>query len=277
MKRIFNKEYRKIIMSKLKNKYHLVIMNDETFENILSFRLSPMNVFVAVGTGIILLIFGTTYIIAFTPLREYIPGYADVHMQENVRKLTRKVDELEKDVNTKDLYIKNIKNIIQSGEVNVNEVSATEKPQETKSKSDKNTKESTSIKALERRGLSGIYFFTPLKGIIINSFNPKEKHYGVDIVSAKNEPVKATLDGIVISSGWTLEEGNVITIQHDNNIISVYKHNSTLLKKQGTHVKAGESIAIVGNSGRLTTGPHLHFEVWYNGIPVNPKEIINFK
>ena len=119
-------------------------------------------------------------------------------------------------------------------------------------------------------------FFTPIKGIIIDEFNPKAEHFGVDLVAPKNEAIKATLDGTVIFAEWTVETGYVIHLQHSNNLISIYKHNSSLHKKQGDKVRAGDVIAIVGNSGELSTGPHLHFELWYNGIPLNPQEYIVF-
>jgi murein DD-endopeptidase MepM/ murein hydrolase activator NlpD len=124
--------------------------------------------------------------------------------------------------------------------------------------------------------VSSFLFFTPLKGFISNDFDPRNKHYGIDIVSRKNEPIKATLDGRVIFAGWTLETGYVISIQHKYDLVSFYKHNSTLLRDQGAFVKAGEAIAIIGGSGEVSTGPHLHFELWYNGNPVDPKEYISF-
>jgi murein DD-endopeptidase MepM/ murein hydrolase activator NlpD len=272
MKSIFNKEKRKKFIIKLKNKYHLVIMNDDTLEKKFSFKLTPMNVFVTIGTSIILLIFGTTYIIAFTPLREYIPGYADVSVTENVRKLVKKIDILEKDVKTKDLYIQNIKNIIQDINPNNN-------PKPNENVKEQNNTNTIKIEQTSNitKGTNNSFFFTPVNGIIVNSFNVKAKHYGVDIVAPKDQFIKATLDGMVILSTWTLETGNIIAIQHNNNTISIYKHNSRLLKKEGEFVKAGTPIAIIGNSGELTSGPHLHFEIWTNGIPINPKEIINFK
>ena len=128
----------------------------------------------------------------------------------------------------------------------------------------------------KRASIRNFFFFTPLRGQVTNGFNAKQKHYGVDIVGKENDVVKATLDGRIIFSNWTMRTGYVIMIMHDNNLISVYKHNASLLKQQGEIVKAGEPIAISGNTGELTTGPHLHFEVWYNGSPVNPREYMSF-
>ena len=123
---------------------------------------------------------------------------------------------------------------------------------------------------------SSIHFYPPVKGIVTNSFNPSENHFGTDIVTASNKVVVATLDGTVIIANWTLETGYVIQIQHENNLVSVYKHNSELLKKVGNHVTAGETIAIIGNSGELTSGPHLHFELWHNGTSINPEDYVAF-
>jgi murein DD-endopeptidase MepM/ murein hydrolase activator NlpD len=124
--------------------------------------------------------------------------------------------------------------------------------------------------------MSGFFFFTPIKGIVVNGYNPAKGHFGIDIAAKKNEPVKATLDGTVLFTGWTLETGYIISIQHVNNLVSVYKHNSVLLKKTGDFVKAGDPIAIVGETGELQSGPHLHFELWHNGSSVNPKEFMSF-
>jgi murein DD-endopeptidase MepM/ murein hydrolase activator NlpD len=128
----------------------------------------------------------------------------------------------------------------------------------------------------ERTDFSTIHFFPPVKGIITYSFNPNEDHFGTDIVAASNKVVAATLSGTVVMASWTLETGYVIQIQHDNNLLSIYKHNSELLKKVGNHVTAGEAIAIIGNSGELTSGPHLHFELWHNGTPINAEDYIAF-
>lgn len=128
----------------------------------------------------------------------------------------------------------------------------------------------------KRSGIAAYSFFSPIKGIVTEKFQPLSSHYGVDIASKKDEAIKSCLDGTVIMSSWTSETGYVIAIQHNNNLISLYKHNSILLKKIGGFVRAGEAIAIVGNTGEISSGPHLHFELWYNGSAVNPEEYINF-
>ena len=123
---------------------------------------------------------------------------------------------------------------------------------------------------------SRLYYFTPLKGTVTNTFNQAEAHFGVDIVAPKNEAIKAALDGTVIFADWTVETGYVIQLQHKNNITSIYKHNSVLLKEVGQRVKAGEAIAIIGNTGKLSSGPHLHFELWKEGKAIDPMQFINF-
>ena len=290
------KKKKRSFFQKLKNKYRMVIMNDETFEERLSFRLSRMNVFVVAVAGIILLIFITTYIIAFTPLREYIPGYGSSESNRNIRELMLKADSLEEDIKNKDLFLFNIRNIIEGKEI-VSKLP--EKPDSAATAYDKisftKSKEDSILrKEMEKQdqyniavteypttssvsSISNFFFFTPLKGMITNNYNPTEEHHGIDIVAAKNEAIKATLDGTVIFAGWTLKTGYTIAIQHQDNLISVYKHNSALLKKEGDYLKAGEAIAIIGETGELSTGPHLHFELWYDGVSVNPADYIVFQ
>ena len=280
---------------KLRNKYRLIIMNEETYEEKISFRLSRWNVFVALGVLSILLIVLTIYIIAFTPLREYIPGYMDVNLTRQVYELQLKADSIEREFVRNDLYLQNIKNIIEGRDI-VEELSEThdtlinyEEITLSPSREDSLLRaEFENIDQYDLRidlsedlnntspQLSNFIFFAPLDGIITNYFNPLENHYGVDIVAEMNEVIKSTLDGVVVFSGWTVETGHVIAVQHQKNILSIYKHNSVLLKRIGDFVKAGEPIAIIGESGELSTGPHLHFELWHNGNPVNPSDYVAF-
>ncbi len=280
---------------KLRNKYRLVISNEETFEEEFSFRISRLNAFVTIGTVAIILIILTTFLIAFTPLREYIPGYTDVTLRKRVVELQRLTDSLETDFRQKSIYIQNIKNIIEGREVpddtmgltvitdNYQNVQYTHSVEDSLLRQSYDDETSYDLYYNEAEELSSVdyqrrsyNFFNPLKGIITNEFDLASQHYGIDIVSKKNEAVKATFDGTVVFSGWTVETGYVISIQHKGKFISSYKHNSVLLKQQGNMVKAGEPIAIVGESGELSSGPHLHFELWYNGTPVNPRDYIAF-
>lgn len=291
------KKQKKKWSEKLRSKYRLVILNDETFEEKVSFRLTRLNVFVLLGTLSILLIFLTAIIISFTSLREYIPGYMNPEIPKQVYKLQQLTDSLEKDFHRKNLYLQNIKNIIEGKEIIDTIVPNTEQTAnydtitslyrsvedsllrveyEKQSSYSLFLAESEYLYSGNKSSISSFNFFTPLKGIITRNFNLAEKHYGIDIVAATNEAIKATLDGTVIFADWTVETGYVIGIQHKHNILSIYKHNSTLLKKAGTYVKAGEPVAIIGESGELSTGIHLHFELWFNGTPVNPKNYMGF-
>ena len=283
--------------TKLRNKYRLVILNDESYEERLSFRLSRLNVFISIGITVIILISLTILLIAYTPLREYIPGYTDVTLSKRVNTLLRKTDSLEIITRQKSMYIKNIKQIIGGG-YNTNDSIDLNENSEAINFKDKGNKHSETDSLLrseyeqnssydlfynENQELSRVAaspssftLFNPLKGIITSEFDLAEQHYGIDIVSKETEAGKATLDGTVILANWTVETGYEIAIQHQGRFISVYKHNAVLLKKHGDFVKAGDPIAIVGESGELTTGTHLHFELWNNGTPVNPREYIVF-
>ncbi len=282
---------------KLRDKYRLVILDEDTFEERLSFRLSRLNVFVITGMLAIIFIFLTSYIIAFTPLKEYIPGYNDTDVQEELYELQLRADSLEKAFISKDLYISNMRKIFmdevdpETRSVPVADTGTHQKYTKIsikKSKEDSllreeyeksnkyslNTAGNKDNKVISTIGIPS--FFTPVKGIITNHFNAATRHYGVDVVASKNEAIKAVYDGTVIFSEWSSTTGHVVAVQHINNVISVYKHNSVILRKQGSHVKAGESIAIIGESGEYTTGPHLHFELWINGNPVNPENYVIF-
>jgi murein DD-endopeptidase MepM/ murein hydrolase activator NlpD len=279
---------------KLHDKYRLVIMNDSTFERKFSFRLSRLNAFTGLGTLVIVLVVATTFLIAYTPLREYIPGYGDVSMQKGLYTLMNKADSLQKEIVLREMYVQKIKDVIEGKDLSLKDVP---KPPDTGKSKYKNivitpSKEDSLLRmefennnqydlmSSGNKGgsssISNFFFFTPIQGVISNGYNPANRHFGIDIVSKKNEAVKSVLDGTVILSAWTLQTGNIIAVQHQSNIISVYKHNSVLLKKEGDNVKAGDPIAIVGESGEMQTGPHLHFELWYNGNPVNPREYISF-
>lgn len=285
---------KKKIIHKLRNKYRLVILNDESFEERFSLRLSRLNVFTLVAGSMILLIVLVILLVAFTPLREYIPGYTDVTLRKNYITLALKTDSLEQASKDKSAYIKSIRTILNGGTLpnndSLNIVNDTNvNPKKIKyphSKADSNLRDYVESaekynilfqsKYQHSDGIADYTFFAPLQGEITSSFNIKKSHFGVDIVAPKNAVIKATLAGTVVFAGWTSETGYMIEIQHNNNLISFYKHNSVLFKKAGDYVKAGEAISIIGNSGEYTTGPHLHFELWYNGSPVNPQNYIAF-
>ncbi len=279
----------KKIKKKLLHKYRLVVLNEDTFEERFTFKLNRLNVFIFSIIFALLLIATTTVIIAFTPLREYIPGYSSVSLKKKATMLTFKTDSLQRVIAINEQYLMSIKKVL-TGDVktvNFNKDSiikvAEIDPSEINfnpSKEDSLLRERVSLEdkynPLITNSEVSFVLFPPVKGTISEAFNIKENHYALDIVTPKDAPVKATADGTIIFSEWTAETGYVIIIDHSNNFLSVYKHNALLTKKQGELVKAGEVIAKVGNTGEFSSGPHLHFELWSEGYPINPTNLIDF-
>ena len=283
---------------KLRNKYRLVLFNDITFEERFTFRLTRLNVIVAIVSLSIVLVAVTFLLIAYTPLKTYVPGYPDVDQRKQLYRLNIIADSLMNDIKEKDRYIENIKRIVNNEEIADNgqldstwsdsllydtikyRVSADDSlfrmEFENRTKYNLYSDYRRPFMPEKRQAVQNLNFFKPLEGVITLGFNPKAHHYGIDIATSHNEAVKSVLNGTVILADWTLETGYVLVIAHSHNLISVYKHNATLLKQEGDLVKAGEPVAIAGQSGELTTGPHLHFELWLNGKPVNPREYIFF-
>jgi murein DD-endopeptidase MepM/ murein hydrolase activator NlpD len=278
---------------RLRNRYRLVVMNDDTFEERFSLRLTPLGLFILVGAVSIFMTTAVISLVAFTPLRNYIPGYgSEVSQKKDLTKLVLRTDSLETALNDKIWYLDNLKRVM-NGDVKAD--SSLNKPDLTSNyknikfkrsiedsilRSEIESKDKYAIafqdKKNQKNGISSFFFFTPVKGLVTNSFKEKEEHFGIDIAAPENEAIKATLDGTVIFTGWSSETGYVIEVQHSNNLVSVYKHNSALMKKMGQYVKAGEVIGIIGNSGEQTTGTHLHFELWYNGKAIDPQDYIIF-
>lgn len=281
----------KIFTDQLKNKYRLVILNDETFGEKLSIRLSPLGVIIAISAITIIMTTVVISLVAFTPLREYIPGYGDVTERKQLLNLTQRADSLEQTLQARDWYINNLVNVFSDSlekkpekprkDTSGHYQKLNVKPSENDLKFRKDVEnEPSSLQFasvnLRKNTLSNYLFFSPVKGLITTSFNVGEEHYGVDIVAGKEEFIKSTLDGTVVFADFTPDDGYVIQIQHDNNLVSIYKHNSQILKKPGDKVKSGEPVAVIGNTGESSKGPHLHFELWHNGLPVNPEEFIIF-
>ena len=282
---------RKKLSKKLLHKYRLVILNEDTFEERLSFRLTLLNVFVLVGVSSVMLIGFTILLIAFTPLREYIPGYSSTALKKQAVELNFKTDSLQQVITYNDQYYASIKKVLK-GEVTAvsfNRDSIIEAAEVDQSKINLSPNEADSILRAKvdkedkyclfetAKSKTNFVLFPPVNGEISEQYNAEEKHYAVDIVVAKNTPVKAAADGTVIFAEWTAQTGYVIIIEHSYGLISVYKHNATLTKAQGDFVKAGEVVATSGNTGDLTTGPYLHFELWSDGYSVNPTNFIDFK
>lgn len=288
------KEFKSILFRNLRAKYRLVIQDSETFEEKLVIRLSRLNVIVYLGTLIIALIFGTTYLIAFTSLKEFIPGYSNPGLTAKAFSLARKADSLEQEMARRDAFLNNIKHIITGNLPTEPEKDTTIiKKDYSQVKDEKIPEDSLIRQEIENREkyaltpgaslaspvsstIASLNFYPPVKGYITSKFDPVKGHFGLDIAVGEGEAVKAILDGTVISAGWNMATGYVITIQHTANLVSAYMHNSVLLKKQGDRVRAGEPIAIAGNTGSLSTGVHLHLELWYNGTAIDPEKYIHF-
>ena len=276
---------------RLRNRYRMVVMNDDTFEERLSWRLTPLGILIFLGAITIVMTTIVVSLVAFTPIREYIPGYQDVSMTDSLAHLIIKSGSLEKSVEARQKYIDNIRMIItgedtaehpknfrdSTKQFKVHPTPPSHEDSVLRNDIESQDQYSLAVDVKHKGGISNFFFFVPVGGPVSNTFNAAEGHYGVDISASDNDPVRATLDGTVISAGWTTEDGYVITIQHSGDLISIYKHNASLLKKAGDYVKAGDPIAIVGNSGEHATGPHLHFELWYNGVAVNPEDYIEFQ
>jgi murein DD-endopeptidase MepM/ murein hydrolase activator NlpD len=282
---------KKSFFKRLKHKYRLIIFNDHSYEEVVSVRLTKMNVFSIFGTSTIFLIALITILIAFTPIREFIPGYPDGSLRRDLIMNAVLLDSLENEIRIREQFLENIRDIVagrepRKFEYNPNSPIISDDIQFSRSEQDSllraqiEAEEPLNLNVTRELILKGnnstSHFLPPASGLVINQFDPGQNHYGVDLVTEVNQPVLATMDGTVTIANWTIETGYIIQIQHDNNYLSFYKHNAELLKQIGDYVKAGEAIAIVGNSGELTTGPHLHFELWQNGVPLNPENYILF-
>lgn len=282
---------RKKLKKKLFTKNRLVILNEDTFEEIFSLRLTLMNVFVVATVGAVLLILVTTYIIAFTPLREYIPGYASTKLKHDATALALKSDSLTTAIKKNEIYLNSIRKVLTGdldhAKFNKDSIVASDiiAPDQTALEASEEEIELRETVAREdkynvfekAKAKTGIVFFAPVKGMITEKYNAKEKHFAVDIALAKNTPIKSVQSGNVIFADWTPSTGNVIIMRHNNGFISIYKHAAALTKKQGDVVKTGEVIALAGSTGQESTGVHLHFELWKDGYPIDPTNFIAFE
>jgi len=281
---------RKKLLKRLKSRFRLTVLNESTFEEKFSYSLTPLNVIIMFGG--MLIVFGALIylLVAFTPLKNYvIPDYASTIYREEARIARFQSDSLLEESRKTERYLNDLKVILSGGtlsnstdtvpsgsakaDLNYNVSELDESMRQKISEQDR-----FSIEAIEETEdrKKGLILFKPVNGTISSGFNPKEGHYGIDLVAPKDDPVKSVLDGTVIAAAFTADDGNIISVQHANNLISVYKHNSVLLRKVGDLVKAGESIAFIGDSGENSEGPHLHFELWENGAPVNPTQYLSF-
>lgn len=283
------KKRSKAFWNNIKFKYKLTIINENTLEEVVGLRVSKLNGISVLLSTLTVLFLVAAGIIAFTPLRNYLPGYMNSEIRAQVVENALRVDSLQQLVDRQNLYIVNIQDIF-SGKIKADTVQSidsltairedslmmhTQREEEfRKQYEDAEKYNLTTI--TDRPDVNGLIFYRPTRGMISAPFDAEKKHYGTDIAANPGESVLATLDGTVILSTYTAETGYLIQVQHNQNLVSVYKHCGSLLKREGDSVKGGEAIALVGNTGQLTTGPHLHFELWQKGRAVNPEMYIVF-
>ncbi|MCW5923824.1 MAG: M23 family metallopeptidase [Saprospiraceae bacterium] len=295
------------LMEKLRDKYRLVIMNDDTFEEVTSMKITPLSLYVGVSSLIVGTAIIVTALIIWTPLKRYIPGYGDYTRDEEIAQLTTKIADLEEEMVAHRRFNENIKKIMHGDLADISKEAVQKQGVPADSISNippediERVPEDELLRSAVEKGtftrdpqaaqtvaasvgpvlpqdvpLEKMSFMPPVSGEITASFDLQKNHFGIDVAAPKNTAIKAAANGVVISAGYTVETGYSIAIQHPNNVVTMYKHNSVLLKQAGIAVKAGEAIAIIGNTGENTTGPHLHFELWYKGRAVDPSDYINF-
>lgn len=281
---------RQQLLKKLYTKRRLVILNEDSFEETFSLKLNLMNVFVVGSVGAILIIFVTTYIIAFTPLREYIPGYASSKLKQEALEMAIKSDSLEQSVKVNNAYISSIKKVLTGdleyaklnkdsikalGPEGIDEVSIAPTENE-KILRDQVIKEDKFNVFDSAQPKVGFVLFAPVQGTIIEKYSPKNKHLAVTVALGKNTPIKSIGAGTIIFSDWTPSSGYVVIIRHKDDILSVYKNAASVTKSQGNIVKSGEVIALAGTSTPQKTNATLRFELWKDGFPIDPTQFINF-
>jgi murein DD-endopeptidase MepM/ murein hydrolase activator NlpD len=286
----------KRILYRLRTPYRLVILNHETYKEIGSYNLTLLNVYTLLSMLMVIGALLVTLLLFFTPVKRLIPGFGQSNDEDYVS-LYKKVQSMEKEMEAQTLYINKIQKLIH-GEIEPPRIEPVKKDPSAKPVNSEPVAKSEAEEALEdeqllERQISNVasqrlsnvvkpftieqlYFISPVQGEVSEKMNADKNHLGVDIIVPKNTEVKSVMDGTILSAEWTQETGNTLTILHRHEIVSVYRHNSKLLKKSGDIVKAGEVVAIAGNSGEQTNGPHLHFELWYQDKAVNPQDYMRF-
>jgi len=279
--------------SNWRDKYRFSVINDHTLEEVWRIILTRYNAFLLIIFILLFIIWGTSTLISFTNLREFIPGYPDVTMRKNILLSAIRLDSLDRELKLRDKYFENLNAIIsgnqptelvlhQDSTRNYKSIKFKSSPADSMLRSKVENEERYNLTlgpaaAETVSSLANLHFFPPVKGIVSAKYEIRTKHFGTDIVTKPKAVVSAVLDGTVIFTGWTMETGFVIEVQHPNNLVSVYKHNASLLKETGDLVRAGDAISVVGDSGeKYTSGPHLHFEIWYKGSPLDPEKHITF-
>jgi murein DD-endopeptidase MepM/ murein hydrolase activator NlpD len=285
---------KKTLSNWLTTRYQLIIRNEENFAEKTSagFTYSKIILFSVIFFAVMFVV--SLFLVKTILAKWFDPKYAQMENNKRLDELATKVDSLGIEVERKDMFIANFQRVLSGDTSNIqnpaqtvqSEVQPVSKPTNLSvapadsafrkdfESSDLSIISLTSVK--KYHALQETFFFSPITGFISDHYDVKKGHFGIDVVAKTNEPVKCIADGTVIFSSWTQDSGYIIMVQHRGNLISVYKHNAELLKKVGTFVNAGEIISIVGNSGELTNGPHLHLELWYNGNSLNPEEFVTF-
>lgn len=278
-----------------RKKYRISIINEETYDEVNWWRLSAVNIIIFLFVMFTVVGGGTAAIIVFTPVKQYIPGFPSVEMQRSIARSTFLADSLEYKMGLYSKYLNSIGTILHGelpeemfADTGSSEISPTFMERieldpgiaDSLFRADIEQREKYNLQVFLKDKVDEadeeVLLFKPVKGVVSNAFNPDERHWGVDLVAAPNEKVVSVADGTIVFAEWSVETGYVIQVQHDNNLLSVYKHNSALLKDVGNKVKAGEVIAIIGNTGELSSGPHLHLELWKDGRAINPENHIVF-
>ena len=283
------KKKKHTLLDKLSERFHILLVNEKTLAKKKLFSSSAINLLGSLLFVFLLLLSTSFIVIYFTPLKEYFRGYTSIELRENAVENSMKLDSLEKLYLAQNNYINSLKNIL-SGNISFDEIKETPTSLETNQvelELVKTNKEDSLLRALvdeedkyNTLEMEGERFttvlFPPAKGELSSGFDYENKHFGVDIAMPENSPVHSISEGIVVFAEWTSETGFVIITEHLNGLTSIYKHNSSIVKSQGDRIQTGEIIAFTGNTGSLTTGPHLHFELWYQGEPVDPENYIEF-
>ena len=286
-----NKKENKGFFKKLFNDYKVVVSSEDTFEEKLAFKASKINVFVLMLVYSVILISFTISIVFFTELRELVPGYSSSDLLNRAIYLTQKTDSLERQIELNNKFYKSIEDVLSGNtdkfierdnitidsslnEKNFFSISPNSEDSILRNYVDSQDKFNLTKNELV---IENKMFFSPIKGDITQAFNFEENHFAIDIAADIGTPVKSILDGKILFSEWSVDTGHVIIVDHGDNIVSVYKHNSKSLKEQNDFVQAGEVIAYSGNQGSLSSGPHLHFELWKNGTPIDPEPLLNFQ
>ena len=274
---------KKKFKDKLRDTYRVLVIDVEDLKEVGNYQLTMGRLYTYIISALLIFSLLLISLIAFTPLKRLMPGYGDIEENHKFLKLRDQLKNLESEFEEQIIYTQGLQNML-SGQ-NLDQLDlpgSVKKPEQTEEKQIDSPK-SVVVSEVEvaeskiTKPLANQYFVSPVVGTISAPFNRSEKHFGTDILAPTGTAIKSVSGGVVISSDFNLDTGNTIAIQHPNNLVSVYKHNSALLKNIGEKVSAGEAIAIIGNTGELTDGPHLHFELWYNGNAINPENFISFK